>query len=395
MKGKAIFLKLLAILVVGIIINGLVAFTAPLPPIQIEKNNLNVAPTPSIELPWPAQDQSALGAVGYGVLATNGQPKPAPIASVAKIVTAMMILREKPLKPGEQGPIFTLGDSDVSIYNNFISQGGSVAAVTAGEQISEYQALETMLLPSANNMAYSLAWWAFGSVDHYNQQANAYLKSLHIDNTQITDPSGFSATTTSTAVDLVMVAERAMQDPVLANIVSQADATVPVAGLIHNTNFLLGSNGINGIKTGHTDEAGGCYLFSSSRVVSGHKITLVGAIVGESSIDAALADASKLNIAAVGGFTEVKVASSNTPAGNYKTAWGKSVPVVPKQDLSMTLWKGTRVITDPHIKQVNAPLNKGSAVGTLTAFADKQVVTVPLQTAGDLPSPTILWRLFH
>jgi D-alanyl-D-alanine carboxypeptidase (penicillin-binding protein 5/6) len=395
MKGIAIFLKLLAVLAVGVVINGFISFLTPLPPVQIERNSLNLPVTQPVQLPWPAEGQAAVGAIGYGVLATKGPEKAAPTASVAKIITAMMILREKPLKLGEQGPIITISGQDVSIYNSFISQNGSVAAVQSGEQISEYQALETMLLPSANNMAYSLAWWAFGSIDHFNQAANAYLKDLHINNTQITDPSGFSPTTTSTAADLVLIAAHAMQNPVLAKIVSQTETTVPVAGLIHNTNFLLGDNGINGIKTGHTDEAGGCYLFSSSQIIAGHKLTIIGAVVGESSIDAALASASKLNTATATEFSEVKIASSSTPVGSYKTAWGKSVPIVPKADLNMLIWKNSLIITDPHINQVKAPLNEEMIVGSLSAFADNQVVKVPLQTASDLPTPSLFWRIFH
>jgi D-alanyl-D-alanine carboxypeptidase (penicillin-binding protein 5/6) len=100
-----------------------------------------------------------------------------------------------------------------------------VVKVAAGEQISEYQALQAMLLPSANNMADSLARWAFGSPADYVTYANGIIKKMGLSHTVVGNTNGFDDTTTSTADDLVMIGLQAMRNPVIADIVSQSTAS--------------------------------------------------------------------------------------------------------------------------------------------------------------------------
>ncbi len=240
---------------------------------------------------WPTYGQAAFGAHDYGVLATSGQQKPFPMASVAKTVTALAILKQKPLTRGEQGPILTLTNADVAIYNRYVAQNGSVALVESGEQITEYQALQAIMLPSANNMAETLANWAFGSQADYVAYANNLVKSYGMTNTHIVDASGFSPGTTSTAQDLVLLGTRAMANPILAEIVAQTQATLPVAGLVRNVNYQLGENGVIGIKTGNTAEAGGCYLMAATRTFDAkHTLTLIVAVMGAPNLATAMRD---------------------------------------------------------------------------------------------------------
>ena len=114
----------------------------------------------------------------------------------------------------------------MALYDNYASQDGSVVVVSEGEQISEYQALQAMLLPSANNMADTLAVWAYGSMDNYLAYANNLATSLSLKQTHLADASGFSAQTVSSASDLVELAQTAMNDPVLTQIVSQRQADI-------------------------------------------------------------------------------------------------------------------------------------------------------------------------
>jgi D-alanyl-D-alanine carboxypeptidase (penicillin-binding protein 5/6) len=187
-------------------------------------------------------------------------------------MTAYSVLKQKPLKPGQQGPIISISDQDVLTYNDYYSKGGSVAKVVPGEKISEYQALQALMLPSANNFADTLAIWAFGSMDKYILYANNQAKTLGLKDTHISDASGFSPQTLSSARDLVLLGQAAIKDPALAEIANQQQANVPEAGTVHNVNWLLGTDNVNGIKTGNTEEAMGCFLFSSVRNVNGQKI---------------------------------------------------------------------------------------------------------------------------
>ena len=127
--------------------------------------------------------------------------------------------------------------------------------------MTERQALQALLLPSANNIAAVLARWDAGSADRFVARMNATARSLGMTHTRYTDPSGYDDATVSTAADQVRIVDRAMRLPVFASIVATPSVTLPVAGTVHNTNTLLGQDGFVGVKTGSDDAAGGCFAF--------------------------------------------------------------------------------------------------------------------------------------
>jgi D-alanyl-D-alanine carboxypeptidase (penicillin-binding protein 5/6) len=243
-------------------------------------------------LPWVSYGQSAYGVVGSGVLATsNEQNQPVPTASLAKVITALTIIRDKPLKIGEQGPLITLTQKDVDIFGEYLRKDGAVVGVIDGESISQYQAFQAMLMPSANNIADSLAIWAFGSLDAYSAHANTYLKELGLNKTVVgTDASGFSSTTRSTADDMVRLGILYMQNPVLRDIATQTQAKIPHAGEIANYNSLINKDGLVGIKVGDTNEAGRCFILANVRKLGGTEIISVSATMGAPSIATAMKD---------------------------------------------------------------------------------------------------------
>ena len=166
--------------------------------------------------------------------------------------------------------------------------------IAAGERLTERQALEALLLPSANNIAAVLARWDAGSEGRFVVRMNATARWLGMTRTRYTDPSGYDDTTVSTAGDQVRVVERAMRLPVFARIVSTASATLPVAGTVHNTNTLLGREGFVGVKTGSDDAAGGCFAFRAIRRIDGRRTTITGVVLGQpgnDQIEAGLATA--------------------------------------------------------------------------------------------------------
>jgi D-alanyl-D-alanine carboxypeptidase (penicillin-binding protein 5/6) len=204
---------------------------------------------------------------------------------VAKVMTAYLVLRDHPLGPGEDGPTITLTDADVADTHWRAGQDESVVPVTAGEQLTERQALQALLLPSANNIAAVLARWDSGSTDRFVARMNATARSLGMTHTRYTDPSGYDDGTVSTAADQVRVVDRAMHLPVFASIVATPSATLPVAGTVDNTNTLLGHGGFVGVKTGSTDAAGGCFAFRAIRWIDGKRTTITGVVLGQPGRD--------------------------------------------------------------------------------------------------------------
>jgi len=358
------------------------------------------ARTATNNLVWPAYGQAAVGASGYGVLATNGTRNPVPTASIAKLITALAVLKVKPLTVGEQGPILTLGQNDVNYYNTYVTEGGSVVPVTVGEQISEYQVIQAMLLPSANNMADSLASWAFGSLVNYETYANRMVAALGLSQTRIgSDASGFLPATTSTASDLVRLGELAAANPIIAGIASQSTATIPVAGTVKNVNWLLGTAGINGIKTGNTSQAGGVFIFSAPyQVAPGHTVTLIGAIMQAPTLQKAMDSALPLLTSSQKAFSVTSTVASGQVVGQYRVPWGGTVTAATTQAVKSLAWQG-RALDKPTItlSSVAFPQLSGAVVGKVSysQAADNTAGSSPVRLTKSIPKPSVWWRLLH
>jgi len=203
-----------------------------------------------------------------------------PIASVAKVMTAYVVLHDHPLPGGGSGPDIAVQPSEAAAYPSQARDGDSLVPVTAGERLTEHQALEALLLPSADNMAWILARWDAGSRAAFAARMNATARRLGMSGTTYTDPSGLDPSTTSTAADQVRLGMAAMRVPALAAIVAKSAAVVPVAGVVRNYNTLLGQDGIAGLKTGSTQAAGGCVLIAAWYKASGRKTLIVAAAFG-------------------------------------------------------------------------------------------------------------------
>jgi serine-type D-Ala-D-Ala carboxypeptidase (penicillin-binding protein 5/6) len=230
---------------------------------------------------WPADGVSAADIGGLGVVAGPGATRPVPIASVAKLMTAYVILHDHPLPAGGSGPDITVQPSAAAAYPAQARDGDSLVPVAAGETITERQALEALLLPSADNMAWILARWDAGSQAAFTARMNATARRLGMTGTTYTDPSGLDPSTVSTAADQVRLGTAAMRVPALTAITAMPAAVVPLAGVVRNYNTLLGQDGIVGLKTGSTLAAGGCVLVAAWQEVSGRKTLIVAAAFGQ------------------------------------------------------------------------------------------------------------------
>lgn len=384
---------LLAVVAITLIFVGIQYFRA-VPESQPQVKDLAAPSVQPIYLPWPTYGQSALGARDYGVLETQNHQTPVPMASITKVITVMSVLKQKPLSVGYHGPNIRIGSSDVASYNSYYAKGGSITKVVAGEKINEYQALQSVLLPSSNNMADTLAIWAFGSMNNYLEFANHYIKELGATQTTLADASGWSSKSVSTAEDLVKIGLVAMRDTTISDIVKQQAANIPIAGVIRNVNWLLDTDGVVGIKTGNTDQAGGCYLFAANRNLNGQTIQVVGAILASPSLNRAIADARKLIIASGKGFNEVTVAKAGDIVGTYQTDWGSTANATVDTDISLLTWKN--LSTDARISLEKISSGKsGTEVGRIIVSSGDKTAETRAVLGEELKKPPISWRLFH
>ena len=213
--------------------------------------------------------------LGDGRPAASPHEQPVAIASLAKVMTAYLTLQRYPLSGEQDGFTILITEEQARAE----ARGQSVVAVRAGEQLTERQLLEALLIPSGNNIARILATGVAGSETSFLAAMNAEARALGMEHTIYTDPSGFDPSTVSTAADQLRVFRRAMRFPVFRQIVSIASVTLPVVGTLTNFNPLIAEGYVG--KTGSDSAAGGCLAFFTHVTVGGHGLTAAGVVMGQ------------------------------------------------------------------------------------------------------------------
>jgi serine-type D-Ala-D-Ala carboxypeptidase (penicillin-binding protein 5/6) len=266
-----------------------------------------------VQLDWPAVGQAAVANVEDGLLArSSDNEKLRPIASMTKVITALAIMEKQPFELGQEGQTYTITAEDIASMSAYMAEDGAVQPLLIGMELTQYQAMQRMLIASDNNMADILAERIFGSKDAYVSYAQEMLKRMGLSRTVVADASGFSPATASTPSELVAIGIAALKNPVIAEIVAQRQVQIP-EGIITNTNQLLGADGVIGIKTGTTHEAGSCLLFAARYAAGdGQKVTIVGVIMGDTDPTSLFSDSRKLLTSAKQGFGLVEA----QPTGN-------------------------------------------------------------------------------
>jgi D-alanyl-D-alanine carboxypeptidase len=187
------------------------------------------------------------------------------MASTTKLMTALVALDQ-----------FSLGDI-LTVYDGSIE--GSVAGLRKGEQYTLESLLYAMLLPSANDAAFTIADNYPGGRGAFISAMNEKARSLHLSETQYDDPAGLTDDTNfTTAIDLAHLSSIAIADPVIARITRTKERTITdLAGShilpLENLNKLLGTEGVIGIKTGYTEGAGG--VLTTAKKEGNHLLIIV------------------------------------------------------------------------------------------------------------------------
>ncbi|MFI1988936.1 D-alanyl-D-alanine carboxypeptidase family protein [Actinoplanes sp. NPDC020271] len=346
------------------------------------------------KIPWPAQGSAELMVEGLGRIGGSGGDSAEPIGSVAKVMTAYVILKEHPIQGDDEGPDLTVTSADVADYQSRIPSGQSLVQVVAGEKLTERDALEALMLPSANNIAHQLAVWDSGSVDGFLKKMNAAADELGMTTTEYTDPSGFLPTTTSTAADQVKLGRAVLEFDVFAEIVELRSAQIPVVGTIKNYNDLLGVDGVFGIKTGSTTQAGGNLLFASRIQVGSKTLVLVGAVFNQPGAHtpeqlAAVNKVVRSLLASVRKTVKEYELLAAKPVGSVETAWGSTSTVSPVTALKVIGWPGLAVKVTTTTTKPGAQVTAGQPVGQVQASGER----VDLATDAATSEPSLWWKL--
>lgn len=383
-----------AIVLLLVVIIGTIVYFRPLPAATV---TLNLPETPKPGAPsidWPSTGQAELSAVGYDLAISNAQPQPVSTASMAKVITALCVLEKHPLALGESGPSITMTADDVARLQEQLDQGGSHLNISEGEVLTQYQLLQGMLLPSANNIADSLAVWAFGSLDQYQKFAQQFVKQHKMLQTTIgPDASGFDPATQSTITDLTALGKLALANPVIMQVAGTQSATFETAGTVYNTNKLLSGGVLTGLKTGMNEGNTGGFIFTSSVSKANRTIPITGVIVNAGSSANAVVQAEQLAASVRDDFEHISYVKSKQIIGTAKTAWGTTTPITAAKDASVVRWRANKLWHTEQLSQIDA--TRPGTIGTLTIRTNGAKATSPIVITTPAAPPSAIWRLTH
>lgn len=340
---------------------------------------------------WPAEGSAGIAVRGIpGSLASSTEVFE--IASITKVVTALLVLEEMPLAVGEAGPEFRFTANDRSQYQGYRNRGESALNVPVGGTLTQYQMLQGMLIGSANNYADRLASNLWPSDAVFARAANEWLASHGVPGITIVEPTGFNTGNVATNDALLILATKALANPVIAEIVRTPSVELPGAGLVTNTNDLLADPGVLGIKTGALDEFN---LLSAKDVTVGDvKIRLTASVLGQANPENRSAATRALYAQLEAELQPTTIVAAGTTAGVIETKWGARANVVTADAAPVILWNGgaATLTTEYSLGDSRA---KGDDVGTLTATGPFDSTSTALRLDGDIEPPDAWWRLTH
>ncbi|MFD9415084.1 serine hydrolase [Streptomyces goshikiensis] len=375
----------------------------PLPEPRIVASDASYTLDGQFSVPWPAKGQGALRVPGSGDIGTFGEQKPVPTASVAKVMTAYVVLKGHPLRKGEPGP-------QIEIDAKAVADGTSehesrIEGLVAGTKFSQQDMLKMLMIPSGNNVARLLARWDTGTDSEaaFVEKMNAAARELGMANTTYTDPSGLDAGTVSTATDQLKLAEAVMKDEAFRAVVALPSAEIKgLSTPLYNNNSLLTVNGlsIRGIKTGSSTPAGGTLMWAAYKSVGDETPLILGTLMdqhvdgpdpnAENSLTLVKANSKKIIEAVREALAPAPAIRKGQTVGHVDDGLGGSTPLVATKDLNVIGVPGQRLKLNlrPGAAKVPHTAKAGTEIGVLTIGDGEGAKSVPVAVGTELAEPS-------
>ncbi|WP_079195898.1 serine hydrolase [Streptomyces sp. CB03578] len=380
----------------------------PLPEPRLVASDTAYTLDGQFSVPWPAKGQGALRVPGSGDIGTFGEQKPVPTASVAKVMTAYVILKSHPLRGGDPGP-------QIEIDAKAVADGASehesrVEGLVAGTKFSQQDMLKMLMIPSANNVARLLARWDSGTDSEaaFVEKMNAAARELGMTNTTYTDPSGLDAATVSTAADQLKLADAVMKEEAFRAVVALPSAEIKgLSTPLYNNNTLLTVNGlsIRGIKTGSSTPAGGALMWAAYKSVGDETPLILGTLMdqhvdgpdpnGANSLILVQANSRKIIEAVRQALASAPTVRKGQQVGRVDDGLGGSTPLVATKDLNVIGVPGQRLklTLRPGAAKVPHTAKAGTEIGVLTIGDGEGAKSVPVAVGTELAEPSFTARV--
>lgn len=375
----------------------------PLTAVMPEAVSVPVAPmtAPAAAPAWPGQGSGAVAVEGFestgesGTVASTADVTST--ASITKLVTALMVLDRLPLAVGESGPSYTFTSRDRSDYFAYLSRGESALNVPVGESLSEYQMLQAILVGSANNYAARLADEFWPTDEVFASAASDWLTTHGISGVSVVEPTGIDIDNIATPAGVIALGRKALEHPVVAEIVRQPLVTLPGAGEIENTNGLLVDPGVVGIKTGTLETfRGDVYNLVAAKdiPVGAGTVRAFATALGQAD-DVARTEATRALLAQVEAeLTTPYVTPAGTLVGTVQTAWGEMSDIRTDADADVILWNGASSSSTSNLTLADG-WEAGAPAGTFTLSGPLGSETVAASVVTTIEGPSPWWRLTH
>lgn len=392
------------------------------------------APVP----PWPASGQGAVAIPALGYSEQSGTEQPVPIASLTKMATAVVVLRDHPVPLGSAGPTVTVTPDEAAQFDVDLDNDETSIPLEAGQTLTELQLLEALLNQSANDAAYVLAAWDAGAQSAFVDRMNALAASVGAVHTHFVDASGFDPRSVSTAADTLRIAAAGMAIPTFASVAGMSTVNLPGLGTVHNIIGAIGTEGIVGVKSGYTSQASGCMVLAGFRSVDGRSVLVLASALGQleppparstsgpsvaghaatsappdpttttttapySTIEAQYPllytepVVDHLLDAAEAAIVPVPVVAAGRTMGTASAVWGgtrRVVPVVATRSAWLVGVPGQRV-TARLAPTAPSEGDKSRSVGTVLVSLGTQNDSVPLRLLHRVPDPGWWWKVLH
>ena len=413
----------------------------PQPTVAVGRVTASVVPGPSPTAPWPAGGQGAVSIPSLGYAEQSGPEQPVPIASLTKMTTAVVVLRDHPVPLGSSGPTITITPDEAAQFDVNLANNETNIPLQAGETLTELQLLEALLNQSADDVAYTLAVWDAGSQQAFVTKMDALAVSLGAVHSHYVDASGFDPQSVSTAADTLRIAAAGMAIPTFASVAGMPTVNLPGTGTVHNIVTEIGTDGIVGVKSGYTSQASGCMVLAGFRTIDRRSVLVLASALGQrepapapppsatappaaapttpaasaapntttttapySALEAQyplryagpivehLLDASEAAI------VPVPVVTGGRTIGTASTEWGgarRMVPVVAARDAWMLGVPGQRVAATMTSMAPSRARTGADPVGAVRFSLGSQTETVPVRLVHGMPDPGWWWKVLH
>lgn len=328
------------------------------------------------------------------ILAAKDEHRKYPPASLTKMMTAYIV--EAELAAGN----LQLNDPVTVSTNAWAKKfpGSSVMFIEPGKPVTVEQLLRGIIIQSGNDASVAIAEHIAGSENAFAQLMNAHAKRLGLVNTHFTNATGLpDKGHYSTAYDLALLARAIIHDfPERYSLYREKSFTYNgIRQLNRNTLLWDKSLNVDGLKTGHTQEAGYCLVASAQK----DKMRLISVVLGAPTENARKYDSKKLLNWGFRFYRTVHPVKDNSPLHEVRVWYGEKshVPAGIAQKVAVTLPR--RSVKDLKAEyeistELEAPIERGTVVGTLYFKLNGKVIKqVPLVALEDVPKGGFFSRL--